>query len=560
MRAALLRRRRGGGGFGYLAANGFTPDLVADFVRGRYAYAVSHAGGYRPQRCDFADLFTHSRSGSATMVGADGTLQWAPHNLLTYSEDFSNAAWTKERNTATANAAAAPNGAGTASSIVPTAVSGTHTVIQSFTPVPEVECPFYFKANGYDYVSVRVDNAASKRVIQSFNLSSGAKDGSLTQATFTGSSSITDLGDGWYKCTVRAVWDGTSLISRVVLFVNETPGNTEGETFTGDGSSGIYIWGSHSYRSDLGGMAPVPVEERGLSTSATYLPTTSAARYLPRHNHHVYEGGQWVNKGLLIESELRTQLLHETDALTTQTETVTAQPYTLHFTGTGTVTLSGASTAGPLVGTGTGEENRVSLTFTPSAGTLTLTVSGTVTNAQLEAGSTPSSYIPNLAASGSVTRAAETQSAASGNWAYDSSAMWGAFDFTETYADEGTAGQVELLDIRADANNRITITLDTDGAETGELTLTMVNGGTSASVAVDALSPGIWQEAKFAWRVTDSDIAISLNGASEVRTATAIGIPNLSAAAMQFEGMGTRALITQGAGDVGAAGIEGASA
>jgi hypothetical protein len=128
----------------------------------------------------------------------------------------------------------------------------------------------------------------------------------------------------------------------------------------------------------------------------------------PRYNSHVYENGAWINNGLFLESEARTQLLHTTNALVTQSHTVTAVPHTLHFTGTGTVTLSGASTAGPLVGAGAGNQNRVSLTFTPTAASLTLTVTGTVSDAQLEVGSTPSSYIPNLAASGIITRAAET--------------------------------------------------------------------------------------------------------------------------------------------------------
>ena len=86
----------------------------------------------------------------------------------------------------------------------------------------------------------------------------------------------------------------------------------------------------------------------------------------------------------------RRNLLLATDTLATQSLTVTAVAHTLAFTGTGTVTLTGASTAGPLVGTGAG--NRVSLTFTPTAASLTLTVSGSVTLGQLELGSTATNY------------------------------------------------------------------------------------------------------------------------------------------------------------------------
>jgi hypothetical protein len=77
----------------------------------------------------------------------------------------------------------------------------------------------------------------------------------------------------------------------------------------------------------------------------------------------------------------RVNLLDATTTLATQSVTVVAASHTLSFTGTGTITLTDASTAGPLVGTGVGQ--RVSLAFTPTAGSLTLTVSGTVTDADL---------------------------------------------------------------------------------------------------------------------------------------------------------------------------------
>lgn len=86
----------------------------------------------------------------------------------------------------------------------------------------------------------------------------------------------------------------------------------------------------------------------------------------------------------------RKNWLLATTTLATQSATLAAVAYTLSFKGTGTVTLSGGSTAGPLVGTGV--SNRVSLTFTPTAGSTTFTVSGSVTDAQLESGSAVTAY------------------------------------------------------------------------------------------------------------------------------------------------------------------------
>jgi hypothetical protein len=69
--------------------------------------------------------------------------------------------------------------------------------------------------------------------------------------------------------------------------------------------------------------------------------------------------------------------------LSTQGVTTAAINYIISFKGTGTITLTGTSTAGPIVGTGVAD--RVFLKITPTAGTLTCTVSGSVTEAQIEA-------------------------------------------------------------------------------------------------------------------------------------------------------------------------------
>jgi hypothetical protein len=102
---------------------------------------------------------------------------------------------------------------------------------------------------------------------------------------------------------------------------------------------------------------------------------------------------------MLEAEQQRTNLVFPSDIATTQTRTVTAVAHTLTIYGTGSVTLSGVAT-GTL--TGTGANNRVALTFTPTAGSLVLTVSGTVTNWQLEAGAFSSTLIPTTTAT--VTR------------------------------------------------------------------------------------------------------------------------------------------------------------
>lgn len=138
-------------------------------------------------------------------------------------------------------------------------------------------------------------------------------------------------------------------------------------------------------------------------TTGTYFDAAralqTAAINIPRLNYNRVTG---IFEGLLIEPA-STNLLLNSATLSTQNVTVTAVTHTISFYGTGSITLSGTATA-----TVAGNANvyvRNTLVFTPSAGTLTVTVSGSVTLAQLEARVTATSYIPTTGTS--AARAAD---------------------------------------------------------------------------------------------------------------------------------------------------------
>lgn len=113
---------------------------------------------------------------------------------------------------------------------------------------------------------------------------------------------------------------------------------------------------------------------------------------LPRFD---FDPTSLVCKGLLIEEDRTNLLLNsliDGTSLATQLVTTTAVAHTLSFYGTGTIVLTGTSSA-TVVGTGA-YPTRTKLTFTPTAGVLTLTVTGTVQYAQLEVGAFATSFIP----------------------------------------------------------------------------------------------------------------------------------------------------------------------
>jgi hypothetical protein len=136
--------------------------------------------------------------------------------------------------------------------------------------------------------------------------------------------------------------------------------------------------------------------------------------------------------GLRMEGS-RQNLLLNTDALATQDVTVTAAEHTLSFYGTGTVVLSGAHAA-TIVYVQPEREWRKGTypmrsvyTFTPTAGTLTVTVTGTVQFAQLELGAAASTYIPNTGTA--QTRSADKLEFSGANFSDWFNASTGTFFF-----------------------------------------------------------------------------------------------------------------------------------
>jgi hypothetical protein len=176
-------------------------------------------------------------------------------NLLTYTEQFDNAAWTKSNATITADTAVAPDGTTTADSILDTAVSNIHYCAQSMTALSPSGKTYtvsaYGKANTLNYMTLGISDISSGSLyaVAVFNLSTGAV--STSGAAGTGysvvSSSISSVGSGWYRCVVTAVAGTSVSFLRAVVAPNKAGTITAAaggfESYLGDGS-GFYAWGA----------------------------------------------------------------------------------------------------------------------------------------------------------------------------------------------------------------------------------------------------------------------------------------------------------------------------
>lgn len=182
-------------------------------------------------------------------------IEEARTNLLTYSEQFDNAAWVKNNSTITANAAVSPDGLTTADKLVEAASTASHFVRFLGGGVVVAAAPYtmsvWLKASGRNWARIMWNGTSSQAAY--FNLATGVV-GTVGAST---TASITDFGNGWYRCSITTSPLSTSTAYEVYTSVDGTT-----TSYAGDGTSGVLIWGADA--------------EAG-SFATSYIPTTTLA-------------------------------------------------------------------------------------------------------------------------------------------------------------------------------------------------------------------------------------------------------------------------------------------
>jgi hypothetical protein len=157
-------------------------------------------------------------------------------NLVTgSSEDFTNAAWTKNDVTIVTNSTNDPNGNLTANKIVEANNSNAHSIVNSFSAV----------LGTYTY-SVYAKKAERKylRLIGGTNfvgtVNFDLDDGTYTVTAGTPIVSAINAGNGWWRCSIISNVTAT-IINPSISITTSTSGTG---AYAGDGTSGIFCWGA----------------------------------------------------------------------------------------------------------------------------------------------------------------------------------------------------------------------------------------------------------------------------------------------------------------------------
>lgn len=207
-------------------------------------------------------------------------------NLMLQSQFVSG--WTASAGTLTTNVTASPDGTTNAASFIEDSTNAVRSInqsSQSFTAGATLTASLFVKQTGGATRHFRVQistNAGANGFRAYFNLATNSvalqTQGFGTGTAVANSATITPVGNGWYRISASGTVDPAATAASGMGFMQDTPSGAA--TYTGDGTSGLYIWGAQ-------------LEAGAFPTS--YIPTTTTALTRNADQASVNSLSPWYN-------------------------------------------------------------------------------------------------------------------------------------------------------------------------------------------------------------------------------------------------------------------------
>ncbi len=214
----------------------------ATVTRGSTGGYTTRAGLYATKASNIARLHWRDIDGDGVHEIPRLLMEGARTNAYTAPEDFTDAAWTKDGATISANVAKAPDGvAASADKIVEdSGVNVAHQIYQALPALTDdtLQAPAIFvKRAERTWVRIWTRDKANAQRNSWYNLAAGA-----WGTTDAGHGLYAErFADDWYRLGVR--FDAASgATTPLVVYALATADGVE--VYTGDGSSGVYLWGA----------------------------------------------------------------------------------------------------------------------------------------------------------------------------------------------------------------------------------------------------------------------------------------------------------------------------
>jgi hypothetical protein len=227
----------------------YVPTPITFTSRGSTAAYYDASGILQTASSNVARNNAFFPDGGGAMRSAGLLLEAAGTNLVTYSEQFNNASWTKSNATVSANAIAAPDGTTTAELIYPTTTGSLRYVYKSASISSGVTTmSFFAKSAGMTRCYLA---GGTTSIAGWFDLSAGTV-GTVTAGC---TASIERLSNGWNRCSLSQPISATP-------YASIGPCDADNSfVATTSATNGIYVWGGQ-------------LETGSFSTS--YIATTTA--------------------------------------------------------------------------------------------------------------------------------------------------------------------------------------------------------------------------------------------------------------------------------------------